>query len=67
MAYHREDTKGYHGTRNLLCAWHIDRAWRKRLQNHAPDTQAHIELYYRSRTLIALITQLDVAHFQVMF
>ena len=44
---------GDNGTRKLLCAWHIDRAWRKALQEHIADVEARIELYHHLQTLLA--------------
>ncbi len=40
---------GSNMTKKLLCIWHIDRAWRKSLQEHIPDQQKRIEVYHQLR------------------
>ena len=30
---------GQHKTKKLICIWHVDRAWRKALNEHVPDKQ----------------------------
>ena len=40
------------GTKKLLCAWHVDRAWRKSLNKLVSDTQIRGELYHHLRILL---------------
>ena len=39
-------------TTKLLCAWHVDRAWREALKNHVASMQTRIELYHHLRVLL---------------
>ena len=39
-------------TIKLLCAWHVDRAWRKALSQHISDFQTRIEVYHQLRVLL---------------
>ena len=39
-------------TKKLLCAWHVDRAWRTALNEHVLNTQCRIEIYHRLRVLL---------------
>lgn len=39
-------------TKKLLCAWHIDRSWRKSLNELVNDKQNRIEIYHCFRVLL---------------
>ena len=39
-------------TKKLLCAWHVDRAWRTALNEHVLDKQCRIEIYHQLRVLL---------------
>ena len=39
-------------TKNLLCAWHVDRAWRTALNQHVNTKQSRIEIYHQLRILL---------------
>ena len=43
---------GNNRTKKLLCAWHVDRAWRKAIQEHLPDTDARINIYHHLRVIL---------------
>ena len=43
---------GAHNTKKLLCAWHVDRAWRTALHEHVHDKQSRIEIYHELRVLL---------------
>ena len=43
---------GNNGTRKLLCAWHVDRAWRKAIREHIPDKDARINIYHHLRVIL---------------
>ena len=43
---------GKKGTKKLLCAWHIDRAWRKGLAKHVPNFTVRSEIYHHLRILL---------------
>ena len=36
----------------LLCMWHVDRSWRKSLNEHVEDSQSRIEIYHQLRVLL---------------
>ena len=38
--------------KKLLCAWHIDKAWRKALSDHVKSRQEQIEIYHMLRSLL---------------
>ena len=40
------------GSHKLLCAWHVDRSWRKALHEHVSDQPTRIELYHYLRVLL---------------
>ena len=47
--------KGYLGgdeTTKLLCAWHVDRAWRTALLHHIDTKQSRIVVYHQLRILL---------------
>ena len=50
-------------TRKVLCAWHVDRAWRKALQEHVVEVETRIELYHHLRVLQS---ELDETKFQLL-
>lgn len=39
-------------TKKLLCAWHIDRAWRKALQENITNKEEQVEVYHQLRVLL---------------
>ena len=43
---------GKKGTKRLLCAWHIDRAWRKSLAKHVPNFTVRSEIYHHPCILL---------------
>ena len=47
-------------TKKMLCAWHVDRAWRKALQQHIPKSKEHV--YHQ---LSLLLSEADEAKFRV--
>ena len=49
-------------TRKLLCAWHIDKSWRKGLQNHVESKEKQAEVYHHLRVLLA---EADAGLFQL--
>ena len=36
----------------LLCMWHVDRSWRKSLNDHVNNSQCRIEIYHQLRVLL---------------
>ena len=53
---------GCKGTKKVLCAWHLDRAWRGALRQHIKSNDKRIEIYHHMRTLL---TERDPATFRV--
>ena len=47
----------------MLCSWHVDRAWRKSLQELILVQTEHIEIYHHLRTLLQCTT---ILNFQVL-
>ena len=43
---------GQHKTKKLICIWHVDRAWRKALNEHVPNKQDRIEVYHQLCVLL---------------
>lgn len=43
---------GRDGVKKLLCAWHVDRAWRKNLNMHVKDMQVRGEIYHQLLVLL---------------
>ena len=43
----------------MLCSWHVDRAWRKSLQELIPVQTEHIEIYHHLRALLQCTTILN--------
>ena len=43
---------GANGTKKILCAWHIDRAWRKALHENIEGNDKQIEVYHQLRLLL---------------
>ena len=39
-------------TKKLLCIWHVDRAWRKWLQEHISNQQKRVEVYHQLGVLL---------------
>ncbi len=56
-------TFGDEGTTKLLCTWHVDRAWRKALQQHIEEKKKQVEVYHQLRTLLM---ETQEAKFRVM-
>ena len=50
------------GTRKILCAWHVDRAWRKALQQHISEQKEQVHVYHQ---LNVLLSETDEAKFRV--
>ena len=48
------------GTTKLLCAWHVDRAWRTALNDHVPSKESRIKIYHQLRLLLRNIVQSSV-------
>lgn len=46
-------TYGTNSTTKLLCTWHVDRAWRKALQEHIGDTESRPLVYHQLRLLLS--------------
>jgi len=40
-------------TKKLLCAWHVDRSWRKGLQKHIDATSEQAKIYHHLRVLLS--------------
>ena len=49
-------------TRKLLCVWHIDKSWRKGLQNHVESKEKQAEVYHH---LCVLLAEADGGLFQL--
>ena len=43
---------GANNTQKLLCIWHVDRAWRKSLNEHVSAQQESVEIYHQLRVLL---------------
>ena len=39
-------------TKKLICAWHVDKSWRKGLQQHITDTTKQADVYHHLRVLL---------------
>ena len=39
-------------TQKRLCIWHVDRAWRKSLNEHVSAQQERVEIYHQLRVLL---------------
>ena len=50
-------------TQKLLCAWHIDRAWRQATYIHVQESQDQVEVYHH---LQLLQSQKDIPEFQLL-
>jgi hypothetical protein len=57
------DTFGGDNTKKLLCAWHIDRAWRKALQERVTSSEDRASLYLHLRVLLG---ELEISAFYVL-
>ena len=40
-------------TNKILCSWHVDRAWRKGLQQHIGESSKRAEMYHLLRVLLS--------------
>ena len=49
-------------TRKIICAWHLDRSWRKALAEHVKDKKEQITIYH---ILSMLLNERDEAKFRV--
>ena len=54
---------GDNQTKKLLCTWHIDRAWRRALQEHITNKNNRIQVYHQLRLLL---TESDKSKFRLM-
>ena len=54
---------GVGGTKKVLCAWHVDRAWRKSINQHIESQEKRIEIYHQLRMLL---TERTDSQFRVM-
>ena len=52
---------GKNSTSKLLCSWHVDRAWRKALQEHIRNPAERVEVYHHLRVLLG---EANEAHFR---
>ena len=43
---------GGEGTAKLLCAWHVDRAWKTALNQHVHTKQSRNDIYHQLRMLL---------------
>ena len=43
---------GVEGCSKLLCVWHVDRSWRRALQDKVPNITRRIEVYHHLRVLL---------------
>ena len=50
-------------TTKLLCLWHVDRSWRKALQEHIVDKVKQVEVYHQLRILL---NETEEAKFRVI-
>ena len=57
------DIFGTSQTKKILCAWHIDRAWRKALNQHIPSQDDRVQIYHQLRMLL---TETNESEFRVM-
>ena len=56
-------TYGANSTSKLLCTWHVDRAWRKALQERVKDSTERMHLYHHLRVLLG---EISLPRFQVL-
>ena len=43
---------GAKGTTKLLCAWHVDRAWRSALHEHVSNKRTRVKIYHQLKVLL---------------
>ncbi len=55
---------GDNETKKLLCAWHVDRAWRRALREHIPNKSNQIETYHQLRLLL---TECEEQKFRLIY
>ena len=55
---------GKNSTSKLLCSWHVDRAWRKDLQEHIRNPAERVEVYHHLRVLLGEANEANEVHFQ---
>ena len=46
-----EEVFGRNQTKNLWCAWHVDRAWKEGIRRHVPTSAQQKEIYHQLRVL----------------
>ncbi len=54
---------GHGQTKKLLCAWHVDRAWRRALRDSIPNRNKQTEVYHQLRLLLS---ECDKSKFHLM-
>ena len=54
---------GSHDTKRLFCLWHVDKSWRKGLNEHVEKKQNRVEIYHQLRILLL---ETNDARFQVI-
>ena len=47
----------------LLCMWHVDRAWRKKLNEVVPSQEQRVNIYHH---LLVLLEETDVSRFNAL-
>ena len=63
--YHNawKEVFGESNTRKILCAWHVDRAWRKALFQHVGERENQVHVYHQLRLLL---TETEESQFRVI-
>lgn len=46
-------------TRKLICAWHIDKSWRRGIQAHISSRTKQIEVYHHLCILLSAVAELE--------
>ena len=54
---------GESNTRKILCAWHVDRVWRKALLQHIGERENQVRIYHQLRLLL---TKTEESQFRVI-
>ena len=47
----------------LLCTWHVDRAWRRKLNEVVPSQEQRVNIYHH---LLVLLEETDVSRFNAL-
>ena len=58
-----KDVFGENQTKKILCAWHVDRAWRKAIHQLIKDHESKVNIYHQ---LCVLLSERDEAKFRVI-